>query len=82
MAEREDFHPSHDLYLDHERGMDPHTPMWACRVCQEAECALCKLEPDSDLAAPCTGFPWYESVTVQVGDGETITARQSGTGWV
>lgn len=81
MAERGDFHPSHDLYVDHERGIDPHSPLWACRVCKETACRLCDAEPDDELAGSCAGFPWHQAVTVTVGEGETIRARKSGTGW-
>jgi hypothetical protein len=81
VAERGDFHPSHDLYVDHDRGFDPHTPMWVCRVCQEAVCRLCDAEPDDELTERCAGFPWHQGITVTVGEDETIRARKSGTGW-
>ena len=81
MAEREDFHPSHDLHLDYDRGTDPHSPLWVCRVCEEIACSLCPADPEDELAVTCVGFPWFEGVTVKVGDDETLRARKSGTGW-
>jgi hypothetical protein len=81
-SKREDFHPSHDLHEDYERGFDPHLPVWVCRVCQETECVLCDPDDESELAVRCAGFPWYQGITVTVGEDMTIRARKSGTGWV
>lgn len=73
-------HPSHDVYLDDD-APDPHSPAWRCSICEETECAMCKMPADSELAHTCAGFAWWDGIKVIGDDGITRTVRKSGIGW-
>jgi hypothetical protein len=71
-------HASHKMeYSDFSS--DSHSDH-LCLTCQYYTCVLCTAgegEYDSELAAPCIGFPWYEGVYGKDG----LLGRKSGTGW-